>query len=272
MTTIGANGTFAYQEVTDMIGYTMSNFGAETNVSCDGFTTAFNDYSAPNITSWQWTFEGGSPATSTAQNPSVTFANAGAYDVSLTVSNGTNSNTFTRADYINVLGAPQINFASIPDMCTYWPAQELTQATPTGGEYSGPGVVDGWFYPETAGVGTHTITYTYQDEIGCENSSTQPVYVDNCTGITELSGKGIQVYPNPLTENSTLSFYLSNPETVNISVFNNLGMEVIKIANQQLQSGIQNINLNVTSLENGIYFIRIQAGSDIQTKKVTVVK
>ena len=183
-----------------------------------------------------------------------------------------NSNTFTRADYINILGVPQINFSSIPDMCTYWPGQELTQATPAGGEYSGPGVVDGWFYPETAGVGTHTITYTYQDEIGCENTSTQPVYVDNCTGITELSGKSIQVYPNPLTENSTLSFYLSNPETVNVSVFNNLGMEVIKIANQQLQSGIQNINLNVTSLENGIYFIRIQAGSDIQTKKVTVVK
>ncbi len=272
MTTIGANGTFAYQEVTDMIGFTMSNFGADTDVSCDGFTTPFNDYSAPNITSWQWTFEGGSPATSTAQNPTVTFANEGAYDVTLTVSDGTNSNTFTRADYINVLGAPEINFSSIPDMCVYWPAQELTQASPAGGEYSGPGVVDGWFYPETAGVGTHTITYTYQDEIGCENTSTQPVYVDNCTGITELSGKNLQVYPNPLTENSTLSFYLSNPETVNVSVFNNLGMEVIKIANQQLQSGIQNISLNVTSLENGIYFIRIQAGNDILTKKVTVVK
>lgn len=272
MTTIGANGTFAYQEVTDMIGYTMSNFGADTDVSCDGFTTAFNDYSAPNITSWQWTFEGGNPATSTAQNPSVTFANEGAYDVTLTVSDGTNSNTFTRSDYIHVTGLPEINFQTIPDMCVYWPAQELTQASPAGGEYSGPGVVDGWFYPETAGVGTHTITYTYMDENGCENSSNQPVYVDNCTGITELSGKGVQVYPNPLTENSTLSFYLSNPETVNVSVFNNLGMEVIKIANQQLQSGLQNINLNVTSLENGIYFIRIQAGSDIQTTKVTVVK
>jgi len=272
MTTIGSNGTFAYQEITDMIGYTMSNFGTDTNVSCDGFTTTFNDYSAPNITSWQWTFEGGSPATSTSQNPTVTFANEGAYDVTLTVSDGTNSNTFTRADYIHVTGLPEINFSAIPDMCVYWPAQELTEASPAGGEYSGPGVVDGWFYPETAGVGTHSITYTYMDENGCENSSTQPVYVDNCTGITELSGKTMQIYPNPLTENATLSFYLSNPESVNVSVFNNLGMEVMKIAHPQMQAGMQNIHLNVSTLENGIYFIRVQAGNDILTKKVTVVK
>jgi len=273
MTTIGSNGTFAYQEVTDMIGYTMANFGAVSDHSCDQLTTAFNDYSAPNITSWQWTFEGGNPATSTSQTPTVTFANPGAYDVTLTVSDGTNSNTFTRSNFINVYNPPQIDFSAIPDMCTYWPAQELTEATPAGGEYSGPGVIDGWFYPETAGAGTHTITYTYTDVNGCENSSTQTVYVDECTGISEVTtNNGLQIFPNPLTSNSTLSFYLSGSEVVNVSVFNNLGMEVMKIADKQMQSGIQNINLNVSALENGIYFIRVQAGNDIRTTKVTVLK
>jgi len=38
---------------------------------------------------------------------------------------------------------------------------ELTGATPEGGFYTGDGVFDGYFYPGSAGVGTHTITYTY---------------------------------------------------------------------------------------------------------------
>lgn len=44
----------------------------------------------------------------------------------------------------------------------------LTGATPVGGEYDGPGVTGGMFIPGDAGVGVHTLTYTYVDENGCE--------------------------------------------------------------------------------------------------------
>lgn len=37
----------------------------------------------------------------------------------------------------------------------------ILTATPPGGTFSGPGVVDGIFYPDVAGVGTHTISYEY---------------------------------------------------------------------------------------------------------------
>ncbi|MDD4149287.1 MAG: N-acetylmuramoyl-L-alanine amidase [Bacteroidales bacterium] len=40
----------------------------------------------------------------------------------------------------------------------------LEGASPVGGVYSGPGVTDGIFNPQTANVGTDTITYTYQTE------------------------------------------------------------------------------------------------------------
>ncbi len=46
-------------------------------------------------------------------------------------------------------------------VCLDDPAFELTGATPEGGFYSGPGVSGGWFDPAVAGVGFHTITYTY---------------------------------------------------------------------------------------------------------------
>ncbi len=41
---------------------------------------------------------------------------------------------------------------------------ELTGATPSGGGYSGPGVIDGTFNPASAGDGTHTITYNVNEE------------------------------------------------------------------------------------------------------------
>ena len=45
----------------------------------------------------------------------------------------------------------------------------LEGAEPLNGTYAGPGVVDGIFDPEVAGVGSHIITYTYQDENSCES-------------------------------------------------------------------------------------------------------
>jgi PKD repeat protein len=53
-----------------------------------------------NIVSWSWNF--GDGATSTSQNPTHTYTANGSYNVSLTVSDGTSSNTETKNAYILV--------------------------------------------------------------------------------------------------------------------------------------------------------------------------
>ncbi len=68
-----------------------------------GSSVTFTDMSVGGTpTSWSWTFEGGEPATSTEQNPVVTYNTVGTYDVTLTVSDGTNTDTYVRNDYIDV--------------------------------------------------------------------------------------------------------------------------------------------------------------------------
>jgi PKD repeat protein len=67
---------------------------------------SFTDLSANNPTSWSWTFQGGSPSTSTSQNPAVTYNTPGTYDVSLTVSNEAGNDTKTVNGYITVEDAP----------------------------------------------------------------------------------------------------------------------------------------------------------------------
>ena len=65
-------------------------------------TITFEDLSQYDPTSWTWTFEGGTPATSDEENPTVVYETPGSYDVTLTVSNAYGTSTVTKKDYIVV--------------------------------------------------------------------------------------------------------------------------------------------------------------------------
>lgn len=80
------------------------DFSADADEIMVGGTVHFTNASAGvGELSYSWTFEGGSPATSTAENPIVQYAEAGTYDVTLTVTNNYGaSETLTKANYIEV--------------------------------------------------------------------------------------------------------------------------------------------------------------------------
>ncbi len=65
-----------------------------------GETVTFSDFSTGGVTTWNWSFPGGVPATSTDQNPVITYPAGGLYDVELTVSNGVTNNTLVRTGYV----------------------------------------------------------------------------------------------------------------------------------------------------------------------------
>jgi PKD repeat protein len=67
-----------------------------------GTNVQFQDLSTENPTSWTWEFEGGTPATSTDQNPLITYNDPGLFQVKLTVSNGTTTDDSIRIGYIKV--------------------------------------------------------------------------------------------------------------------------------------------------------------------------
>jgi PKD repeat protein len=79
-------------------------FWATNPVVCTGANVNFKDGSFnATPTSWQWEFEGGTPATSTSQNPTVTYATPGVYKVTLTSGNAAGANTVTKEAMIHVL-------------------------------------------------------------------------------------------------------------------------------------------------------------------------
>lgn len=82
-----------------------AEFEADRTTICAGNTINFDDMSYNEVNGWNWTFTGGSPASSTAQNPSVTYNTPGLYAVTLSATDGTNSDNETKTAYIRVLPA-----------------------------------------------------------------------------------------------------------------------------------------------------------------------
>ncbi|HPR27441.1 hypothetical protein, partial [Lentimicrobium sp.] len=100
----------------------------------------------------------------------------GVYTASGTNLGGTTDMTGSAIVIENAL--PVVTCPADMDVCINAGGQTLAGGNPTGGVYSGTGVTDGIFYPAVAGVGAHTITYTYEDmETGCSNFCTFTITV-----------------------------------------------------------------------------------------------
>jgi PKD repeat protein len=80
----------------------VANFSADKTKITEGGTVQFSDLSTSNTLSWSWSFDGGTPLTSTSKNPSVKYAKAGSYRVSLTATGTDGSHTKTVDNYITV--------------------------------------------------------------------------------------------------------------------------------------------------------------------------
>lgn len=86
-----------------------ANFASNATSGCSPIVAQFTDQTTGGTpTSWLWDL--GNGTTSTLQNPSTTYINPGSYTVTLTVSNGSGSNTKTVSNYITVNPSPVVNF------------------------------------------------------------------------------------------------------------------------------------------------------------------
>ena len=90
-----------------------ANFAGNNQTICAGGTISFSDQSANAPTSWQWTFSGGNPASSTLQNPQVQYLTPGTYTVKLVASNGAGSDSIVKTNYIIVNPAASASITAV---------------------------------------------------------------------------------------------------------------------------------------------------------------
>ncbi len=162
--------TFSYGEVED---YTVdinggtppdppaADFSGSPTTIDVGQSVNFTDLSTNSPTSWSWSFAGGTPSSSTAQNPTVTYNTAGTYSVTLTASNAGGSDGETKTDYITVNvvvpDPPVADFSGSPTTVNEGGSvnfTDLSTNSPTSWSWSFPGGT-----PSSSTAQNPTVTY-----------------------------------------------------------------------------------------------------------------
>lgn len=109
----------------------VADFSASATTITEGQTVTFTSTSSNNPTSLSWSFDGGSPSTSTEASPVVTYNTAGTYQVSLTATNAYGQDTETKTNYITVEVFVPEYCASKGDNSSYEWIEEVTLGTYT---------------------------------------------------------------------------------------------------------------------------------------------
>jgi hypothetical protein len=93
-------------------------------------------------------------------------------------------------------------------------------------------------------------------------------------GIGENNANGSQVfktklktYPNPTTDNTTLTFNLSETSNVTVHVYNISGTLVKTITNKNVSAGAQTLTIDGSDLQRGTYIVKFVAGKQNETVK-----
>ena len=110
------------------------------------------------------------------------------------------------------------------------------------------------------------------------NGSSNNFYLDNIQigelnnlNVNSLSNARLIVYPNPVSENATLSIENLADKNVEITLLNILGSEVRSLFKGNIVSNYHEININFDGLNKGIYFVNIESENDvIITNKLVV--
>ncbi|HEX8515269.1 MAG TPA: PKD domain-containing protein [Bacteroidia bacterium] len=192
--------------------------------------------------------------------------------------------------YIVSVTDPDNNFLE-SDETNNWSATPITLTQQTGGPVASFTYSGG---PNVQFYNSASITYGYQWYFGdggtSSNQNPQHMYTSNgvynvtlivsspcgndtTTQLINVTSVGIEasaqnllgysVYPNPVTPNTTVSYFLKDAGNVGFSLYNSIGQEVYSVNKGFQAAGHYEFNLDLGSanIENGVYLLQLKTGT-----------
>jgi PKD repeat protein len=244
----------SYIHVVDCSTLPKADFISGDTVMCEGSCIDFVSLSS-NATSWNWIFAGGTPASSTLENPiSICYASQGYFPVTLIATNPAGSDTIFYNDFIEVKSLP-----ATPTI--FQNGDSLTSSSAAAYQ---------WYFNGTAISGATSQEFTallsgdyyviIEDEYGC--SSVSAIRHVSLVGIEEtehLFHAGI--FPNPAHDKINIQLSTKKPMNLTISIVNILG-STLNFKHVSMNSIYETVIFNAEELSQGIYFIKIDSGTD----------
>ena len=239
------------------------DFIADKTEMCENSVVSFESDMDSSSFDFLWTFEGGTPATSTEATPDVFYASSGRFNVSLSVSDDEGSGQTTKSNYITVSNGPSFDVEVI----------DKTDDTDNG---SAKIVNIQGFSPysftwdefplndadNVSNLSEGTYTVRVSDDFKC--SSKKEFNIKSLVGINEHSDINFNIYPNPAHDKLTID----NDSGVVIrsaKIINPVG-KIIHVEH----IGSANPTISLSGLSKGVYFLEIN--TDDISKRVRFVK
>ena len=135
-----------------------------------------------------------------------------------------------------------------------------------------------------SGTTTELTNYTYTDKnvpSGIYNYRLKQIDFDGSYEYSNIIEVEVNVpkkftleqnYPNPFNPSTVINFEIPVQTNVLLKVYDLLGNEITTLVNEMKPVGSYKIEFDASSLSNGVYFYRMQAGDYVQTRKMIFMK
>lgn len=187
--------------------------------------------------------------------------------------------------------------AGINGVGSYHGRMFFTEWSDYGGDYDSYGIgCSGGGYPENgchisyadstyhASWNRDTIMYNstfdgteITHETGSLEASLKPYHANSLSGterdmLFPRASSLNQNYPNPFSSSTVITFQLDRLQHAVLTITDLMGNTLAILSNDTLPQGTYSLSWNAANLPQGIYFCRLQAGSDLITKKMVLLK
>ncbi|MFK7908767.1 MAG: GEVED domain-containing protein [Chitinophagales bacterium] len=102
------------------------------------------------------------------------------------------------------------------------------------------------------------------------------VQITNIVDIEDVKNGGADIllgqsYPNPSSNTITIPFYLPQSTSIQLSIYDVAGQEVMTILEEEAKQGYQEVKVDIHNLTNGVYYYLLQNEEGIWGKKMTII-
>lgn len=248
-----------------------ADFQASDTAICKNTCINFSDLSIGSPTSWQWSFQGATPATASVENPlNICFAVPGTYTTTLIISDGTYSDTITKT--ITVFPGPVANAG--PDVSVETGSSVTLNAT-GGGTYlwspaTGLSCTACQSPVATPGASTNYFV-TVTDSNGCTSTDAMSISIEMKCGNVFVP---TAFSPNGDSENDVLYVMGNCITSMEFAVFDRWGEKVFSTTDQSLGWDGKR---HGKELDTGVfvYYLKgtLQNGTDVSLKgNISLIK
>ena len=240
----------------------------------------FFDWSYPTPEEWLWDF--GDGETSTEQNPNHQYFEPGNYEVCLHI-----YNSFAGCDEevcnvveVEILGGLNASFGYMQDSTNFFTIYffDTSIGNPVDWMWEfGDGTMSNEQNPVHSfnGPGTYVVCLTIMDAAGQASTYCEEIILDGSyiSGIDEPKNELIlsRVFPNPSSNFVNLEFNSPTDAQIELVLINLQGKEIQR-SSRSLVNGDNQLRVDVSSLPEGVYLLRVQSGNTLSTTKIKVSK